>query len=237
MTRILIAIAALFLLATPGLSQQRTQYILAVSWQPAFCEGNENRAECTSQAPDSFEASHFTLHGLWSPRANYCGVIRDIQFADKDGQWDLLPPPQMSDATRKKLDQMMPGAKSNLDRHEWIKHGTCYGEQPDPYFSDALAMLDAVNASPVRELFAQNVGKELTQEQVRAAFDKAFGKGAGQRVRLACNRDGERRLLVEMTIGLTGEITAAADFSKLILAARPTDGGCSTGIVDPVGIQ
>jgi len=235
--RLLAILAALIVLATPGFAQQRTQYVLAISWQPAFCEGHASRDECTTQTADRFDASHFALHGLWPQRVDYCGVDRDIQFADKDGNWSALPALQLTDATRQKLAQMMPGTQSLLDRHEWIKHGTCYGEEPEPYFADALAMLEAVNASAVRELFAGSIGKELTQQQVRAAFDTAFGKGAGERVRLACERDGGRTVISELTIGLTGEITGPKDYKRLTLAARPTYAGCDKGIVDAVGLQ
>jgi len=237
MHRLLAAVAVLLLLASPGIAQQRTQYVLAISWQPAFCEGRPNRDECTSQTGERFDATHFALHGLWPQRVDYCDVPRDQQFADQDGDWDTLPDPELSAATRLRLKEAMPGSQSNLDRHEWIKHGTCYGEPADAYFSDALAMLDAVNASPVRDLFARSIGKQLTQKQVRDAFDIAFGKGAGLRVRLACDRDGDRRLITELTIGLTGEITGPADYKRLTMAARPTDGGCDAGFVDAVGLQ
>ena len=132
---------------------------------------------------------------------------------------------------------MMPGTQSGLERHEWLRHGTCYGEPAEEYFSDSLAMLEAVNASAVRDLFARSVGKQLTQKQVRDAFDVAFGKGAGQRVRLACENDGGRRIITELTIGLTGEIDGPKDFSRLIMAARSTAGGCDGGVVDAVGLQ
>lgn len=237
MLRLLATIVALLLVLTPATAQQRTQYVLAISWQPAFCEGRPNRDECTSQTGERFDATHFALHGLWPQRVDYCDVPRDQQFADQDGDWDSLPDPELSAASRLRLDEAMPGTQSNLDRHEWIKHGTCYGETADAYFTHALDMLQAVNTSAVRDLFARSIGKQLTQQQVRDAFDIAFGEGAGLRVRLACDRDGDRRLISELTIGLTGRITGPADYKRLTMAARPTDGGCDAGIVDPVGLQ
>jgi ribonuclease T2 len=237
MLRLLAAIATLVLLTGPAAAQQRTQYVLAISWQPAFCETAEHRPECRSQTADRFDASHFTLHGLWPQRVDYCEVSRTDQLADRDGDWSALPAPDLGEATLEKLREMMPGTQSGLERHEWLKHGTCYGEPAEAYFADALAVLEAVNASAVRDLFARSVGKELTQKQVRDAFDIAFGKGAGQRVRLDCERDGKRRLITELTLGHTGEITAPADYRRLTLAARPTNGGCDSGIVDPVGFQ
>lgn len=237
MLRLLAAIAGLVLLVAPAAAQQRTQYVFAVSWQPAFCETAQKRPECTSQTEARFDADHFTLHGLWPQRVDYCDVSRDQQLADQEGDWLDLTAPKLAPATLTKLRQMMPGTQSGLERHEWLRHGTCYGEPADAFFADALAMLEAVNASPVRELFAQNLGKELTLQQVRAAFDAGFGKGAGQRVRIACERDGNRRIITELTIGLTGTINGPADYKALTMAARPTDGGCDRGVVDKVGIQ
>jgi len=237
MLRALAAIATLLALVAPAAAQQRTQYVLAISWQPAFCETAERRPECGSQTAERFDASHFSLHGLWPQRVDYCDVSRELQMWDRDGDWRELPEPEVAAATMAKLRQMMPGTQSSLERHEWLRHGTCYGKPADAYFADALSMLEAVNASQVRELFAASVGRELTQEQVRRAFDAAFGKGAGQRVRLACERDGDRRIITELTIGLTGDITGPADYQRLTMAARPTGGGCDAGIVDAVGLQ
>lgn len=169
-----IAFAAL--LAGPAVAQQRTQYVFAISWQPAFCETAPNRPECTSQTADRFDASNFALHGLWPQRMDYCRVSGALQILDGERQWDELPAPSLTAETRAALDTAMPGAQSFLDRHEWVKHGSCYGTNAEEYFRDSLAMLEAVNASGVRDLFAANTGRQLTQDQIRAAFDEAFGK-------------------------------------------------------------
>ncbi|HEV7291611.1 MAG TPA: ribonuclease T2 [Devosia sp.] len=222
-----------------GQAQERTQYVLAISWQPAFCETRPNRPECESQTEDRFDAVNFSLHGLWpQPRSrDYCGVDAQTVRLDEGGDWDLLPVPDLSPALREELEQVMPGTQSGLDRHEWIKHGTCYDGDAEEYYADSLAMLEAINASEVASLFASATGQSLTQEDVRTAFDAAFGDGAGERVRLACVDDGSRRLINELTIGLTGDIDGPESFADRIMDARPTDGGCDAGIVDPVGLQ
>lgn len=237
--RLLPALALLALTVSPSLAQGRTQYVLAINWQPAFCETRPDRPECTSQTENRFDAGHFTLHGLWpQPRSrDYCGVDAETVRLDEMGDWDLLPEPDISAALRDELEVMMPGTQSGLDRHEWITHGTCYEGDAEAYFGDSLDLLDAVNETAIRDLFAQNIGRRVTQDQVRAAFDQAFGEGAGERVRLSCVDDGNRRLIDELTIGLTGEPYGPDSFGRLIMAARPTDGGCDGGIVDPVGLQ
>lgn len=237
--RFISALALFGLLVSPTLAQERTQYVLAISWQPAFCETRPDRAECVSQTADRFDTGNFALHGLWpQPRSrDYCGVDAETVQLDEQGDWDLLPEPDISDALRAELAVMMPGSQSSLDRHEWITHGTCYDGDAEAYFGDSLDLLDAINETAVRDLFADNIGKRLTLGQVRAAFDQAFGPGAGDRVRLSCINDGNRRLIDELTIGLTGQPQGPDSFGRLILAARPTDGGCHGGVVDPVGLQ
>ena len=103
------------------------------------------------------------------------------------------------------------------------------------YFGAALHVLDAMNASPVQALFANNIGKSVSQQDIRAAFDAGFGKDAGQRIRLSCDRDGSRRIITEITIGLYGAVTPQSDIAGLIAAAHPTKGGCDSGEVDAAG--
>lgn len=215
-------------------------YVLAISWQPAFCEGLPDKAECRSQTRERSDATHFTLHGLWpQPRSNaFCGVAqRDVE-ADEARRWQDLPAPQLEPATRTALEQVMPGTASFLDRHEWIKHGTCFYEKSaDAYFRRAVALTGEINASPVQKLFADNIGRQIDTGEIRKAFDQGFGAGAGERVRFACKRDGNRRIIVEMTIGLRGEVKDGTKLDELIAGASPTDQGCTSGVVDAVGLQ
>ncbi|HVW90996.1 MAG TPA: ribonuclease T2 [Devosia sp.] len=223
---------------SPGSSTTKSlsprHFVLAISWEPGFCALNAGKPECQTETPASFEASHFTLHGLWPDPNEYCGASRAEQQADKAGDWASLPAPQLSAATRARLDQGMPGTQSDLERHEWLKHGTCAGTGADAYFGRELDFLAAINASPVQQLFAGATGSALTLDDIRAAFDKAFGADAGQRIRVACERQGGDRLITEITIGLYGDVMGQADLPTLIAASRPTNGGCDRGRVTAV---
>jgi len=231
----LLAIAAATAWTTLAPAAQR--YVFAASWQPGFCETQPDKRECRNQSRKSFEATNFTLHGLWPQQTDYCGVPSSDINADKSGRWSSLPSVDLSPALRARLDEAMPGTRSSLERHEWTKHGTCSGQDQETYYGNALWVLDELNQSAVRQLFASNIGKRVSQDQIRGAFDKAFGPGAGQRVRVSCERDGSRRLVTELTIGLVGAIKPGASLAELIAAASPTDGGCDGGIVDPIGFQ
>jgi ribonuclease T2 len=210
-----------------------THYVLSLSWEPGFCAAHEDKPECRAETPASFAASHFTLHGLWPDPNEYCGADAADIGADKADRWQNLPAVPLSTATHAHLAEAMPGTRSLLERHEWIKHGTCSGLSADAYFSRALAFVDAVNASPVEALLADSVGGTITLADLRDAFDQAFGPGAGQRIRVSCPRQNGTRTLTELTIGLEGDISTAP-LPRLIAAARPTNGGCDRAAVPAV---
>jgi ribonuclease T2 len=86
----------------------------------------------------------------------------------------------------------------------------------------------------VQALFAGKVGGPVTSEEIRAAFDKTFGAGTGERVSISCVNDGSRRLISEIRIGLAGPDGNLATMSK---AANPADADCQSGIVDAVATE
>ena len=126
----------------------------------------------------------------------------------------------------------MPGYRSDLHRHQWTKHGTCYGTDADTYFDHAIGLIDQLNDSSVQALFEKRIGTRLRAAEVRAAFDRDFGPGAGDRVRLDCDRQG---LITELRIGLKGPISDDSRLGELIHAAPTRTVGCRGGWVDRAG--
>lgn len=210
------------------------QYVLAISWEPAFCEGAGGKPECRSQSASRTDAGRFSLHGLW-PDDQYCAVSDHDVSADKGGDWDSLPPVDLSPSVMTDLERAMPGTQSHLERHEWLKHGTCSGVSPSTYFGRAILFLDTINNSAVGVLFASRIGQRVDGAEIRKAFGTAFGSGAGDRIRIACSQDSDRRLISEITVGLRGDVLGNGGIGELIAASRPTDPGCNGGIVDRVG--
>jgi len=208
------------------------EYLLALTWQPAFCETHSRKKECRSQTKNRYDASHWSLHGLWpQPRANaYCGVSSTDKGIDRNKKWHLLEPVKLSQKTAMELALTMPGASSNLHRHEWIKHGTCYGSNAEDYYSDAIKLTKAVNESVVGKLFNRGVGKKVTLKQVRAHFDKAFGKGAGDKVDMRCDRGGR---VSELWINLKGEVLDDTKISSLLKNSIRAGSSCFKGLIDP----
>ena len=191
------------------------------------------KPECDGQTV----ALAFTLHGLW-PQPDtlaYCDVDATEVAIDRRGRWDLLPAIEVDEATRAALDQAMPGAQSMLDRHEWIKHGTCYSQSAEEYFDEALRLLAELNASVVRELVVSRIGRSVRLDEVRASFDSAFGQGAGRRVAMDCDRAGRRTLVAGLNLNLSGEITADTGLADLLAMAPVAAGSCREGVVDQPG--
>ena len=200
--------------------------LLALSWHNAFCETHRYKKECKNLR----NSGNFTLHGLWpQPRGKvYCGVPKRYVIADREGRWQQLPEPKLSSETRAKLLEVMPGAVSNLHRHEWIKHGTCYGADAETYFTHAVNLVHEVRKSTVATLFQKNAGKRLRIEQVRKVFEKSFGKGSGSRVELRCKRG----LITEVWLHLGRSDSTLA---RALLEGGTVNSRCRYGIVDRAG--
>ncbi len=236
-----------------GLTPGSIEYLLAASWEPAFCatSAGHGKKECKTETPDGVDATHFSLHGLWPDDLDdkaifpcYCSRGAPVSCGGNkpdDTSVDITP------AVLDALKVVMPGVESGLQLHEWPKHGSCFeadnaglgaAASPDAYFSEAIALMAALNASPVQALFAGNIGKTLTRAEIEAAFNQAFGAGASDRLTIKCSGGN----ISELWINLKGDMKPASDLSGLILAAPTTavstnDQSCSGGKVPAVAAR
>ena len=227
------------------LIQSNSETLLAINWQPAFCETHQDITECETQISDQFDASNFTLHGLWpQPKSNhYCNVSREIQDLDSSVRtWQQLPPLSLSEDLFQELQQKMPGMASGLHLHEWYKHGTCYSETPEEYYRESLALLDQVNNSEVRDLFTANFGMNVTSAEILTEFDQAFGNDAGNKIAISCFTDDQptrRRMIGELKLNFKGDIDSDTIMTELFEEGKRVTSGdiCPTGEVDPAGFN
>ena len=219
---------------------QRASYVLSVSWQPAFCETKRDKPECATETPNRFDATHFTLHGLWpQPRRNaYCDVPPEMSLADKDGDWDRLPEPKLSDATRQRLAQVMPGTQSNLERHEWIKHGTCFPAELGGriFLPSDRARRPAQRIEGARFVCLQRRRRDHRRSHTRRVRREFWRRSrrSGSRILQA---DPRTTLIIELTIGLAGEIGDEPSLANLIAGSAATDPGCPADGIDAVGLR
>lgn len=211
--------------------------LLAISWLPTFCLSNDGtRArECKRLRSSDVYATQFSIHGLWPNDLDdtalypcYCHLDRPLKCNARQKAFSRI---DISRSLRNELQTKMPGIQSGfLHRHEWTKHGTCYekyntgrgqGADAQEYYSDTVLMLDQVNNSIVAELFKNNVGKFLSDDKIYAAFDKAFGQGASDKVFIDCKSYNGERYISELLVGLGGEITPDSDIAALMKASPP----------------
>lgn len=196
-------------------------FVLAISWQPAFCETHKTRPECSVTDPQSYQAYHFTLHGLW-PKKESCGIRYEFCGDYKKGlrPFANFAPVPMQPETLQQLGIVMPSAGygSYLQRHEWYKHGTCQTKwDADGYFHLAMRMLKEFNDGGMASFMANNIGKTVTSNSFFQAMDEAFGKDAHKRLQISCNKGK----LVDVFINLPFQQLQESSLKELIQQAEP----------------
>ena len=239
--RILAALLTPMLLGADR-SSAFDHYVLALNWQPAFCQFNMDKPECRELDGTDFAATHLAIHGLWpdtaeSRRLRYCGLDEHIQWTDLRNRWCELPEPELTPDTRALLDRAMPGARSCLDRHEWTEHGTCAGVDAERYFATTLRLAAAVQASAFGDLLAASVGRVVPRRKLIAAFETSFGRGAAGALTLLCTHSGAESLLIEVRITLEpSAIRGTLGSADLRRRASGTAGSCPATIrIDAIG--
>jgi ribonuclease T2 len=202
--RFLIGAAALTLAAawTPVGAQQAENYVFSASWEPAFCDSHASKPECQAETGASFAASNFALHGLWSQAGEYCGVSQADRRLDSRGDWSMLPAVVLGDDLESTLSVEMPGVASDLDRHEWTKHGTCSGLGQQDFFADALGFLGSVNGGNLRSVVASNAGGTVQLGDLVQAATSDYGDMASQAVEFLCDSSTGQQMLAEIRLHL-----------------------------------
>ncbi len=212
--------------------KQPKDLLLALSWHNAFCETHRYRKECRESRSVRYSDDRFVLHGLWpQPRNNlYCEVPYRLKQNDKNHQWNRLPRLDLSEETRRSLLRVMPGSASNLHRHEWVKHGTCSGSDPDSYFKEAISLTEQLNRSKVGRFFSENRGRMVTLQQIRFRTNESFGKGSGKRVEIRCKKG----MITELWLHLG---SGSDDLSTLLARGKPIRSRCQRGMIDRAGFR
>ena len=215
-------------------SASSKQNLLALSWHNAFCETHRYKKECKRNAASLFRSKNnetqFVLHGLWPQPRNrvYCHVDKAFIAADKSKRWRDIPCLALDDEVETELSKIMPGFASDLHKHEWVKHGTCYGKEANEYFKDAISFTKQVNDSALGKLFKQKIGKYISLKEVRNVANKTFGRGAGERVVLQCKNG----LITELWLQLG---TGSDDLGTLLQRGKKMYSRCKGGRVDKAG--
>jgi len=219
-----------------GVAGQADSFVLALSWQPAFCETKPDKPECAITNPQVYQARHFTLHGLW-PNKRTCGIQYGFCGDVKTQKRDFCDYPQLSlnAASRTALAEVMPSvtAGSCLERHEWHKHGTCQTGSIDDYFDLAVDLIRQFNDSGMAYFMNRRIGQEVRTADFLERAAAVLGSSVRDRIKMTC----QQGMLVEIQLNLNANISRGADLEKLIVDA-PVQGQSNCGErfrVDPIG--
>lgn len=199
---------------------QADSYVLALTWQPAFCETKPDKPECEIIDPDAYHAKHFALHGLWPNKKNcnknyaFCGTVKK-----KKDEFCDYPAIQLDTASQASLAEVMPSviAGSCLERHEWHKHGSCQENWSINEFFDLSAdLVRQFNDSGMAYFMNRRINQKVRTEDFLNRLEAVLGSAARDRIKLNCNQQG---MMVEIQLSLSGDLIAGADLEKLIMNA------------------
>ncbi|KAL4486114.1 hypothetical protein ABPG72_012167 [Tetrahymena utriculariae] len=148
-----------------------TYFAFEREWPGTVCKVNK----CTPQDMGNFDSKNFNLHGLWPSglESNQCSYPQDCgntHFSFSN----------ISQPTKTYMNTYWVGLYSSTQTfldHEWTKHGTCYGNDQNQYFTVATDLHKKYN--PISALAAKNIvpsdSKSYTVQQVQSALESGFG--------------------------------------------------------------
>ncbi|KQV98391.1 hypothetical protein [Rhizobacter sp. Root1221] len=196
-----------------SIAGQQDSYVLAMSWQPGFCEHVKyegRKPECDRMAEGRLVVSHLTLHGLW-PNRQACGT----RYGSCGGAaLDLRPD------TVDYIQPWMPNFffEQAFGRYEWNKHGTCASMDDDTYFRRAVDAVKTIDRSAAGQYIAANVGKAIS----RKAFDERVRADTGRTdavnaITLLCTN----KHLYEVRVQLPVDFKEGGSLNDLLGATLP----------------
>ncbi len=212
---------------TTAKSSDNLDVLLVLSWQNTFCETHSNKKECRRDGGNA--KNHLVLHGLWPQPRNreYCGLSHKIKELDKFKRWNALPKLNLKPNILELMQKYMPGVQSNLQRHEYYKHGSCYSKDANGYFNNALTLTKELD-STIGEYLREHIGKKIKNINIKLLASKIFGKDIKNKIAIKC----KGRVLSEIWISTKGK---GSDLKELIKNAKPIYSNCQEAIVDAPG--
>jgi ribonuclease T2 len=211
-----------------SLPNQQDSYVLAITWQPGFCEHaryNGKKPECDAMNSGALEARTLSLHGLW-PNKQECGV----QYGSCSGK-----PFELSKDTIEKIAPWMPNFfyERSFGAYEWNKHGKCQSLAPDDYFIKAVSAVRVVNESEVGKIVLGNTGKTIKVNDFFERVQKRYGDKVANTIQLVCV---QHKYLQEIRVSLALDFVTDRDLPQLVANARPAQSR-TAGCADEIYIE
>jgi ribonuclease T2 len=201
---------------------QQDSYVLAITWQPGFCEHvsyKGKKPECDAMNGGTLEARNLSLHGLW-PNKKECGT----SYGSCSGQ-----PFALSKDTIEKVAPWMPNFyyERTFGAYEWNKHGKCQSLPPDEYFIKAVSAVRVVNESEVGKIVLGSTGKSFRVDDFFERVKARYGDKVANTITLICT---QRKYLQEIRISLALDFATDRELPQMVANARPASSravGCN----------
>lgn len=180
------ALAAALLAAVPAVHADTPGdfdfYVLSLSWSPSWCEaeGDEDHPQCDGRRPYAF-----VVHGLWPQYERgwpeFCQTRDGPSRREVDAMTDIMP-------------------SQGLVRHQWRKHGSCSGLEPDAYFETIRQARSQIRVPPALERLDRYV--MVDPDAVEAAFRQANPDLPADGIAVTCDGRRLREVRICLTTGL-----------------------------------
>ena len=189
-------------------ANQEDSYVLAITWQPGFCEHfpyQGKKPECDAIHNGQLKISNLTLHGLW-PNKKECG----INYGNCGGA-----PLRLSADTVNHIAKWMPNFKfeTKFGEYEWSKHGSCQSRDGDSYFRTAAAAVEEVNNSAVGKFILSHTGKSFSAKEFFDMVKTEEGDNLAKNFMLSC---AGGKYLQEIRVKLPLNFETGKGLAKLI---------------------
>ncbi|MFJ7282186.1 hypothetical protein [Pseudomonas sp. NPDC099000] len=143
--------------------------VYAVTWQPTFCLLKPTIAGCNK--PNNI----FYTHGIWayfnstaqSANRHPSSCIQSAGCGQTESACELSNAVQEQVQADQHFSKIVTESPDSLMKHEWKKHGTCYGTSQTRYFEDFVKLRSAVNYNSD---FNQFQGKSLDMDTLKKLF-------------------------------------------------------------------
>ncbi|WP_237360910.1 ribonuclease T2 family protein [Vibrio marisflavi] len=192
-------------------------YKLSLTLQPVYCLKNPSSPACKTSILQN--SPLLTLNEFIPSRDQgrrykyqYCSKSiseKEIKL-DQKGQWSKLPSvPNLTSATKKSLNEVMPQTKVYQQRHAWLKWGTCNSSTYDAngYFSKAAALTKYINNPDVSAFIQANRKTTVSLTQIRKFFNREFK--TLNKVQFQCVSVGNRSFLENINFYVNKKVDLA----------------------------
>lgn len=227
-------------------------YVLALSWQPGFCQSKDYAPkECSTLRNGEGDLDALTIHGLWPSlpdslqsevrgvsnwHSKGCSAVTDSATQDKypiaTKPWCDTQPVAMSPAFHQKLVKYMPGINEPtcLHQYEYAKHGVCFGFPPEDYFGAMVRLNSDLRNSPVGKFMKDNYGKVVKTADFKQVIAETYGVDASNyAVQLSCSNQGKKKKNNQQSFLTEMRLTLKEDAINFPLADTSFDTTQSNG--------